>query len=125
MSFLEGVSSSSDVAIVAAGEVSSDRPYTFFRIKFPIGMKCTEIFYRTARFPLVARWQDGRLDWVEGAKKGKAKELGRDPSGGGLRVIGAISDDGRIYLHEGLVANGNREQVKAYCERLVRSLSGD
>lgn len=125
MSILERAGNSGRVSIVAAGEVSYERPYTFFQIEFPLRKDCAEIVCGSARFPLVARWQNGRLDWDGAEAEGKVKRLDDDPSHGSLRVIGAISDDGNIFLHEDLVANGNREQAEAYCMRLVKSFLGD
>jgi len=125
MSFLERAANSGGVSIVAATEVSLDRQYTGFKIKLATGWDCAAIVFRSAMFLLVARWQGGKLDWVGLEAEGKVKQLDDDPSHGSLRLIGAISDDGRIFLHEDLIANGNREQAEAYCTRLVESFLGD
>lgn len=130
MSLLEGVGHHSEASLVGAPAVSFERPYTFFRINFPLGMDCTKIQCRSGQLLLVARWNGGdKLDWIyvepETETEGKVKRLDGDPSRGSLRYTGAISDDGRIFLHEGLVANGNREQAEAYCRELVEKYLGD
>ena len=134
MAFLEGLVHHSEASLVGAPDVSLERPFTFFRVKFPLGMDCTEIHCKSGKLLLVARWngEDG-LDWVyvetktekETETEGKVKRLDEDPSHGSLSLVGAISDDGKIFLHEGLVADGNRQQAEAYCRRLIESLSDD
>lgn len=116
---------SGEVSVVAASAVSLDRSPTFFRIRFPSGMNCTSIRCKSGMLHLAVMFNDGKLNWVYQETKGKAKQLIDDPSRGNLCLVGAVSDDGRVFLHEDLVANGNREQAEAYCERLFRSLSGD
>jgi len=124
MSIVERVSAkghSGEVSVVAASTVSLDRSPTFFRIRFPSGMNCTSIRCKSGMLYLAAMFNDGKLDWVYQETKGKAKQLIDDPSRGNLCLVGAVSDDGRIFLHEDLAANGNRQQAEEYCRRLAMS----
>lgn len=72
---------SGEASLVAAGVVSLERHYTFFRIEFPPGMDCTKIRCRSGQLLLVAKWQgDDRLDWVYAEIERKPKRLDEDPS---------------------------------------------
>jgi len=113
---------SREVVVVAAGRVSSDGHYTFFRLNWVVGRKCSSISYRSVIYPLVARWQDGELNLAGEVDEGEMKRLDEDPSNGHLHLVGMISND-RIFLHPDLIANGGEEQAEAFCKRLVENLS--